>query len=1096
MKIARYLSLLGLFLIPSFASAIIYSNVELGDLKYDLEEIGDVRTATVKALSSTVTEVEDLVIPASVTYPEDDGKTFKVTTIKTLTGASTKAKGSLTISEGIETINNNVFRGCSAFTGTLTIPGSVKSIGNYAFQNCTGFTGLVLGEGVETIGQAAFDGCTGFKGTLTLPESLTALQKQAFRKCSGFDGELVIPGNLEAISDNAFEGCSGLTSVVISDGVKTIGTSSFLSCSGLTGVTFGNTLETIGNQAFSGLSKLSGDLEIPNSVTSIGTSAFYNCSGLTGTLTIGTGLTTLGTGAFSNCGFTGDLKLPDGLTAIPASVFYNCKFNGTLTLPGDLKTIGVNAFGKTAFTGSLELPESLQEIGEGAFLSNKGFTGDLVIPNNVTSIGKNAFNGMTGIDGTLTIGENVATIADNAFYSSGAKTLYLLAQSNTSYAADAFAATKFTDIYMSAVVPLTIAETTFSADDYAEATLHVPGRGAEAYAASETWKQFQNINALAIDVTDIIINQGNTTIKLGADFDLTATIDPADATNKKVNWSVEPAGILTLTPAAADETLEEGVDSKVTVKGAALGKATVTAKSDADETILATVEITVDPILPEKVTIEPADLAVLLGAKDKLTATVYPEETTNPAYTWASSDDKVVTIDEDGNYEAVGEGEATITLTCAEKDEDGNEVTATVSVKVAPVPATGVAVTPTEATLIIGEETDLTATVEPEHTTHPTVTWTSSDEKIATVDENGHVVAVADGEVTITATWTDTSDATNTLTGESKITVKPVVAESVVVTPSEATLYIGRTETLTAKVEPENVTYPELTWTSGDETVATLEVNEDGSVTVKGLKEGNVTISATWTDSDDETVTVVGNCEINVVPVMADKIELDREDVVLIFGEEGKDTFKFTPVITPEDTTDKTVTWTSGDDSVVAVAEDGTISAVAVGGPVTITATCGEATATCQVTVEPVLATSVTLNATELTLLVEETSKLEATVAPANTTDKTVVYESDNTDVATVAEDGTVTAVSVGTANITASCGDVSATCAVTVNPILATAVVLSETSKEIFVEETLTLTATVEPANTTDKTLVWTSSDEAVATVKDGVVTAVAPAP
>ena len=1095
MKIARYLSLLGLFIIPSLASATIHNKITIGDFIYNLDDSN--QTATVRGVNTSLDDVVNPTIPATVVF-QPAGKeemTFTVVTIQDFDYDASKLKGNLIIPEGVVTIKGSAFEKCTLLTGTLTIPGSVQTIGTSAFKGCTGIETLVITDGVATIDDYAFDGCTKLAGTLTIPESVTTIGKYAFRK-TGFEGELVIPGTVAKISDSAFESCTGLTSLSVSGGVTAIGTKAFYGCKGLETVDFGNTLETIGSQAFQQLTKLSGDLTFPDSVKEIGVSAFSGCSGLNGTLTLGTGLETLGTSAFSGCKFTGDLSLPDALTVIPNAAFYNCKFDGSLTLPANLITIGNTAFQNNSFVGELTLPETLQTIGTSAFAGNKGFTGDLTIPNSVTSIAESAFLNLTGLTGTLTVGENVANIGKSAFYACGATVLKLLAQENTSYVAGAFDATNFTDIYLSAVEPLNIAEGTFSEADYENAILHVPGRGAEAYNASATWSAFKNIDAMPILVEGISINQGATTIKIGSTFDLTATIAPADATDKQVIWESSDTSVVELLSdaAAVAEEGDEVPDGKVTVKGAALGKATVTAKSAADETIVATVEITVDPILPESVTIEPKELAVLLGAMDTLTATVYPADTTNPAYTWTSSNDKIVTVDEDGNYEAVGEGEAEIIVTCAEKDEEGNEVSATIKVKVAPVPATGVAVNPVEATLIIGEDLDLTAVIEPAHTTHPAVTWTSSDEKIATVDENGHVVAVADGEVTITATWTDTTDATNTLTGESKITVNPVAAESVVVTPGETELYIGRPQTLSAAIEPSNVTYPALVWTSSDETVATVTVGEDGTVTINGLKEGDVEISATWTDTLNKENTVAGKCEVKVIPVVAEKIELGREEVVLIFGEDGKDTFKFAPVVTPEDTTDATITWASSDDSIVAVAEDGTISAVAVGGPVTITASCGDATAECKVTVQPVLASSVTLNNTELTLFVGQTSKLEPTVAPANTTDKTVVYESDNSGVATVGEDGTVTAVSVGTATITASCGLVSATCEVTVNPVLATGVVLSETSKEMLVEETLTLTATIEPANTTDKTLVWTSSDENVATVANGVVTAVAP--
>ena len=142
-------------------------------------------------------------------------------------------------------------------------------------------------------------------------------------------------------------------------------------------------------------------------------------------------------------------------------------------------------------------------------------------------------------------------------------------------------------------------------------------------------------------------------------------------------------------------------------------------------------------------------------------------------------------------------------------------------------------------------------------------------------------------------------------------------------------------------------------------------------------------------------------------------------------------------------------------------------------------------------TVKAVPAAGITLDKAELTLRPTEKATLTATVAPENTTDP-VVWTSSNDAVATV-KDGVVTAEEEGTATITVTCGSVKAECTVTVlPPVLATGVTLDKTALTLYEGDAATLTATVTPEDTTDKTLVWTSSDKATATVRDGVVTAV----
>ena len=144
-----------------------------------------------------------------------------------------------------------------------------------------------------------------------------------------------------------------------------------------------------------------------------------------------------------------------------------------------------------------------------------------------------------------------------------------------------------------------------------------------------------------------------------------------------------------------------------------------------------------------------------------------------------------------------------------------------------------------------------------------------------------------------------------------------------------------------------------------------------------------------------------------------------------------------------------------------------------------------------ELTREAVPATGVTLNETALSLHPTEKATLTAAVAPENTTD-TLVWTSSNDAVATV-KDGVVTAKSEGTATITAACGSAKAECVVTVlPPILATGVTLDKAALKLYEGDAAKLTAMVKPEDTTDKTIVWTSSDKTIATVKDGAVTAV----
>ena len=201
--------------------------------------------------------------------------------------------------------------------------------------------------------------------------------------------------------------------------------------------------------------------------------------------------------------------------------------------------------------------------------------------------------------------------------------------------------------------------------------------------------------------------------------------------------------------------------------------------------------------------------------------------------------------------------------------------------------------------------------------------------------------------------------------------------------------------------------------------------------------------------------------------------------------------------ITPENATNKEVVWTSSDENVATVDGEGTVTAVGVG-EATITAkTENGITATCRVTVTQKIInpTEITLNKTQITIEEEQTENLIATITPENATNKEVVWTSTNESVATVDEEGTVTAVGVGEAIITVTTeNNMTATCSVTVTQkiINPTEITLNKTQITIEEEQTENLIATIAPENATNKEVIWTSSNESVATVEDGKVTAV----
>ena len=316
-----------------------------------------------------------------------------------------------------------------------------------------------------------------------------------------------------------------------------------------------------------------------------------------------------------------------------------------------------------------------------------------------------------------------------------------------------------------------------------------------------------------------------------------------------------------------------------------------------------------------------------------------------------------------------------------------------------------------------------------------------------------------------------------TVSQEAKPT--PVAVSEVTLDQAELALTEGESVTLVATVKPDDAADKTVTWSTSDASIATVDAN--GKVTA--IKAGTATIMA---KAGEKTATC--NVTVNGIPVAS--ITLNKTKVTLHPGE----TDTLVATISPDNTSDQTITWTSSYPAAVTVDDNGKITAVAVGAS-TIHASCGGKSASCEVTVDPIPVESVTLNKTELTLKEGESETLTATVKPDNATDKTVTWSTSDASIATVDANGKVTAVKEGTATITAKAGDKSATCKVTVskNVIAVTEVTLNKTELTLKEGESETLTATVKPDNATDKTVTWSTSDASIATVDaNGKVTAI----
>jgi uncharacterized protein YjdB len=615
----------------------------------------------------------------------------------------------------------------------------------------------------------------------------------------------------------------------------------------------------------------------------------------------------------------------------------------------------------------------------------------------------------------------------------------------------------------------------------------------------------------AIPVTNVTVSPKTLNLTLGGTItgNLTAAITPSNATYKGVDWTSSNTSVVTVVNSGANN-----LTGIVTAVGE--GTATITALTDDGEfTDTCAVTVNPDPSRVAKVDLNTTTLPLKVGATGTLTVTVSPNTATNKAVTWSSSDDegKVVTLTANpatgvATIKAVGVGSASITVT---SDADSTKK-ATCFVSVTAISVTGVTLSAETLELEEGDFEVLTAIFDPEDATNKNVSWSGSDDDVVTVtpSEDGStatIEAVGEGTATITIITED-----GDFEAECAVTVinadpNAVLVTGVTLNKNTLTLPKGSSETLIPTIAPDDATNQNVSWSSDDQDVAT--VDSAGLVTAVG--EGTATITVTTRNGGHKAT-----CEVTV-PTLVDSLTLNTTKVTMRRGT----SVTLVATVLPEEATNKIVEWTTGNEARATVSSAGVVSIPnnnqATAGDVTITAKTTDGsnlTATCTVTVQTTTAaTGVSVSPTTLTLYVGgATGRITPTVLPTNAGTRTVTWESSDTSVATVSYStttnnapATVTPLKVGTAILKVTAVQVGATnqvwtasCTVTVeNPPPVTSILLWDDYEEYdylpslpvqyFYSGTMAVVtwAQVRPLAALDRTVTVGTSNSAVVTAQ-----------
>lgn len=625
--------------------------------------------------------------------------------------------------------------------GTLTITGTGWMYG-YRY-NESGPWGnqvkkAILSPGVISIGSYAFHDNASLS-SITIPDSVIGIGSGAFSGCSSL-ASISIPNGVTSIDVVTFRDCSSLTSIKIPDGVTSIGFAAFENCKSLTSINIPAGVTSIDEKTFRGCSSLP-RLSLPAGVTSIGEYAFDECSSLT-SINIPAGVTSIGESAFSDCKNLTAISLPAGIKSIAGSTFSGCSRLSRIAIPAGVTSIGQYAFNGCSSLNSINLPTGITSIGSGAFWGCKSLT-SVTLPVGITKIADYTFYSCSSLT-NITIPVGVSKIEHDAFNSCSRLGSITIPEGVTSIGYDAFL---FCDALHSVYLPDSMVSIHGSAFEYVGFNFTIY---CNEFSYAETWAATNDYHYVLLDAGQAEIFLPDTfTLPVGSTRPLDCTIMPSDPT-MSITWSSSDPAV-----AAVDEA---GV---VTALSGGTTTITVKVKNASASCKLTVVQPATELSLPETI-------HIVAKSKQPVPLSVTPGHAVTQL-TYKTEDKNYLQVSEDGMMTAGAVGTTKLTV---QDRLTGLITTATVRIT---YPVSDVTLEPDSVKLISGRTAQLTATVtmRTEHCVNQLVTFKSSDQSVAKVNQQGVVTAVGAGTATITATADSGASATCTVTVISKESCPP-----------------------------------------------------------------------------------------------------------------------------------------------------------------------------------------------------------------------------------------------------------------------------------------------------------------------------------
>ncbi|MBQ8554481.1 MAG: Ig-like domain-containing protein [Clostridia bacterium] len=607
-------------------------------------------------------------------------------------------------------------------------------------------------------------------------------------------------------------------------------------------------------------------------------------------------------------------------------------------------------------------------------------------------------------------------------------------------------------------------------DENGLVTAHKTGKVTITAKAADGSGKYARITLQVVKgVTGLTIT-GSDSVAAGKSITLKAAIVPEDASVKGVTWSVDcDSSIATISSSGKLRTKK--VDAITVV--------TVTAASKQNPAIIATHTVTIRPVV-SKITISAPQNFIDIESENKtlqLTAACTPEDAAQ-SVTWSSSSSRA-TVDENGLVTAKRAG--TVTITAKATDGSGRKATFTIKIVKA---VKGVTITGASG-VAAGKSITLKASVTPANASNDDVIWSvDCDKSIATISSSGKLTAKKGITEPVTVTVKAVSEENSAIFDTHQVTICPAVEKITITAPQTIIDFASEDKTLqlSAVCAPEHASQ-QVKWSSSS---SRATVDDNGLVTAKST--GTVTITAKATDGSGRSAKItikIVNAVKGISITGATELAAGRN-------------IKLTATVTPDNASNKSVTWSVDCPSTVAtISSSGRLTAKKVTEPTQVTVTAASKedpslTATHVVTIRPAVG-RITISAKQSWIDITSaapTLQLYATCTP-DTAGQGVSWSSSRSSVATVNGNGLVTGKKVGTAVITAKANDGSGRYAsFTVRVVKPIESITLAGSSSVTAGRSLRLRYTIAPSDATNKRLTWSincSSD--IATVSNGVV-------